>query len=262
MQFATPSTIAHPARDIRAAENGGGVSEIVGAIRLAFGLLIGLDATLLHIIALSLAVSISGAAAAAALGLPLGAALAVFRFRGRGLLILLANALLGLPPVVVGLALYMLLSRAGPLGFTGLLFTPAAMIVAQFLLALPIVVALSHRGMEPIWRDYGDEMLIAGASRLRAIPHVMAIGRLEMLTASLGGFGRSISEVGAILIVGGNIAGYTRTMTTAITLETSEGNLAFALALGLVLVAISIAVSACAFGLAARPRRIRTMEPT
>ncbi len=230
------------------------MSEIVDAVRLAFGLLVGLDAALLHIIALSLAVSLSGAAAAAALGLPLGAALAVFRFRGRRLLILLANALLGLPPVVVGLALYLLLSRSGPLGFVGLLFTPTAMIVAQFLLALPIVTALSHRGMEAAWRDFGDDLLISGASRLRAIPHLLSIGRAEALTASLAGFGRSISEVGAILIVGGNIAGYTRTMTTAITLETSEGNLAMALALGLVLVAISIVVSACAFGLAGRSR--------
>jgi tungstate transport system permease protein len=201
----------------------------------------------LHIVALSLAVSLSASAGAAAIGLPLGAALAIFEFRGRSLLILIANALLGLPPVVVGLALYLLLSRSGPLGGMGLLFTPVAMAVAQFLLALPIVVALSHRTMMEVWEAYGDQLLSDGAGRLQAIPHVLSIGRLGAMTASLAGFGRTISEVGAILIVGGNIAGYTRTMTTAITLETSEGNFSFALGLGAVLVAISVAVSASAF---------------
>jgi tungstate transport system permease protein len=231
------------------------VPDILSTIRAALGLLVGFDTTLLHIVALSLAVSLSASGAATLCGLPLGTALAVFRFRGRHLLILLANALLGLPPVVVGLALYLLLSRSGPLGTLGILFTPTAMVIAQFMLALPIVVALSHRAMVGIWRDYGDDLLVSGASRLRAIPHLLSIGRLEALTASLAGFGRSVSEVGAILIVGGNIAGYTRTMTTAIMLETSEGHLGFALALGLVLVVISIAVNACAFGIEARARR-------
>ena len=230
--------------------------DILAALRLAFGLLASLDPTLLRVVALSLAVSLSASAAAALLGLPLGAALAVFRFPGRAPLILLANALLGLPPVVVGLALYLLLSRSGPLGFLGILFTPAAMTIAQFLLALPIVIALSHRAMEGVWGSYGDDLLVSGATRLKAIPHLLSIGRMDALTAGLAGFGRSISEVGAILIVGGNIAGYTRTMTTAIALETSEGHLAFALALGLVLVAISVAVSACVFGIGAvRARR-------
>jgi tungstate transport system permease protein len=233
---------------------------MLDTIRVAVGLLLGLDTTLLHVIGLSLAVSMSASAAAAAFGLPLGTAFAVYRFRGRRLLILLANALLGLPPVVVGLALYLLLSRSGPLGALGILFTPTAMAIAQFLLALPIVVALSHRAQEGIWREYGDDLLISGASRFRAIPHLLSIGRLEALTASLAGFGRSISEVGAILIVGGNIAGYTRTMTTAIMLETSEGHLGFALALGLVLVGISITVNACAFGIEARARRVIPQE--
>jgi tungstate transport system permease protein len=236
------------------------VPDIFDTIRIALGLLLGLDTTLLHVIGLSLAVSLSASAGAAAFGLPLGAALAVFRFRGRHPLILLANALLGLPPVVVGLALYLLLSRSGPLGAFGVLFTPAAMVIAQFALALPIVAAISHRAMEGIWRDYGDDLLVSGASRLRAIPYLLSIGRLEALTASLAGFGRSISEVGAIMIVGGNIAGYTRTMTTAIMLETSEGHLGFALALGLVLVAISITVNACAFAIEARVRRIVPRE--
>ena len=228
---------------------------MLDAARQALGLVAGLDPALLRIVALSLSVSLSAALAAAVIGLPLGAMLAVFRFRGRSVLILLANALLGLPPVVVGLALYLLLSRSGPLGALGILFTPAAMALAQFLLALPIVVALSHRAMTGIWREYGDELLVAGAGRFQAIPHILSIGRLDALTAGLAGFGRSISEVGAILNVGGNIAGYTRTMTTAITLETSEGHFAFALALGMILIAISIVVSAGAFGIEARSHR-------
>lgn len=209
----------------------------------------------LDIVALSLAVSLSASVAAAGIGLPLGAAFAMFKFRGRSLLILIANALLGLPPVVVGLTLYLLLSRSGLLGSMGLLFTPTAMAIAQFFLALPIVVALSHRTMMGVWQSYGDQMLIDGTGRLQAIPHVLSIGRLGAMTASLAGFGRTISEVGAILIVGGNIAGYTRTMTTAITLETSEGNFTFALALGAVLVAISVMVSATAFGIETWLRR-------
>jgi tungstate transport system permease protein len=238
------------------------MSHVLDLADHVLGLLLGSDPTLRHIIALSLAVSLSATVVAAILGLPLGAGLAVFHFRGRAALILLANALLGLPPVVVGLMLYLLLSRSGPLGVLGMLFTPAAMIIAQFILALPIVIALSHRAMESIWRDYGDDLLVSGANRLGAIPHLLSIGRLESLTVVLAGFGRTISEVGAILIVGGNIAGYTRTMTTAIVLETSEGNLAFALALGLVLIALSVAISACAFGLEARLRRPRPKETT
>ena len=229
--------------------------QILSALRSALDLLGGLDPALVHIIALSLVVSLLATAAAAVIGLPAGAALAVFRFSGRPLLILLANAMLGLPPVVVGLALYLLLSRSGPLGGFGILFTPAAMIVAQFLLAMPIVVALSHRSMTGVWQEFGDGLLMDGSGRLGAIPHVLSIGRLGALTAALAGFGRAISEVGAILIVGGNIAGYTRTMTTAITLETSEGHFAFALALGLVLVTLSIIVSALAFGIEARSHR-------
>jgi tungstate transport system permease protein len=197
------------------------VPDILNSIRVAFGLLVGFDTTLLHVVALSLTVSLSASGAAMVCGLPLGAALAVFRFRGRHLVILLANALLGLPPVVVGLGLYLLLSRSGPFGRLGILFTPTAMIVAQFMLVLPIVVALSHRAMVGIWRDYGDDLLVSGASRFRAIPHLLSIGRLEALTASLAGFGRSVSEVGAILIVGGNIAGYTRAVGHA---EDEEGD--------------------------------------
>jgi tungstate transport system permease protein len=233
------------------------LSDIPNSVHRALELLFRLDPALLRIIALSLAVSFSAAAAASAIGLPLGAALAVARFRGRYMLIVLANAMFGLPPVVVGLGLYLLLSRFGPLGMLEILFTPAAMVLAQFLLALPIVVAISHRTMSSVWQEYGDAFLADGLGRLQTVPHVLAIGRLGALTAVLAGLGRSISEVGAILIVGGNIVGYTRTMTTAIALETSEGNFAFALALGGVLVVISITVSIAAFQIEARFKKVK-----
>jgi tungstate transport system permease protein len=233
------------------------LSDILDAVRQALELLFRLDPALLRIIALSLTVSFSAAAAASAVGLPLGALLAVARFRGRYPLIVLANALFGLPPVVVGLGLYLLLSRFGPLGLLRILFTPTAMILAQFLLALPIVVAISHRTTSGVWQEYGDALLVDGLGRLQAVPHVLAIGRLGALTAVLAGLGRSISEVGAILIVGGNIADYTRTMTTAIALETNEGNFAFALALGGVLIVISITASLAAFQIEARFRKVR-----
>ena len=192
-------------------------------------------------------VSVSATAVAALIGLPSGAALAISRFPGRQLLILLANAFLGLPPVVVGLALYLILSRSGPLGALALLFTPSAMVIAQALLAMPIITALTHRAIEEPWQEYGGALRVEGASRLRSIRVLLAIARRSVLTAVLAGFGRTISEVGAVLIVGGNIAGYTRIMTTAIVLKTSEGELGLALGLGLVLIGISIAVSASAF---------------
>ena len=205
-----------------------------------------------HIIALSLSVSASATAAAAILGLPLGVALAIWRFPGRHALIVAANALLGLPPAVVGLALYLVLSGSGPLGFLELLFTPGAMVIAQAILALPIITALAHRAAEDLWAGYGDALMDLGASKRRAVPTLIAMGRLSMLTAVLAGFGRTISEVGAILVVGGNIAGYTRTMTTAIVLETSRGDLPLALGLGLVLIGLTVMISAAAFGLAGR----------
>ena len=236
------------------------MSDIADAASHALNLLAQLDPALLGIVRLSLTVSVSASVAAAVVGLPVGAALAVFRFPGRSLVITLVNALLGLPPVVVGLALYLLLSRSGPLGIAGLLFTPAAMVLAQFLLALPIVAALSHRAMTGVWQEYGDQMQMDGLTRTRALVHILSIGRLGALTATLAGFGRTISEVGAILIVGGNIAGFTRTMTTAITLETSQGNFALALALGAVLIAISITVSGFAFWIEARIRRPASPE--
>ena len=202
-----------------------------------------------RIIALSLAVSVSATALATLFGAPLGAALAIYAFPGRQILVVMFNALLGLPPVVVGLALYLLLSRSGPLGILGMLFTPGAMVVAQTVLALPIVTALVHSASADLWAEYGPALQVDGATRLRAVSHLLAIGRRRVLTAVLAGFGRTISEVGAILIVGGNIAGYTRTMTTTIVLETSKGNLSVSLGLGFVLIGISVAVSATIFAL-------------
>ena len=207
------------------------------------------------IIALSLAVSLSATALATLLGTPLGAALAIYRFPGRQILIVTFNALLGLPPVVVGLALYLFLSRSGPLGTLSLLFTPGAMVLAQTVLALPIVTALVHNASVDLWAEYGGALQVDGATRLRAMPHLLAIARRRLVTAILAGFGRTISEVGAILIVGGNIAGYTRTMTTTIVLETSKGNLSVALGLGFVLIGITVAVSATIFALGAAEER-------
>jgi len=205
-----------------------------------------------QIVLLSLSVSLSAAALAALIGLPLGAALAIWQFPGRGPIIVAANALFGLPPVVVGLALYLLLSHSGPLGFLELLFTPGAMVFAQTVLALPIVTALAHRAAAERWSEYGDALMDLGASKLRAVPALLAMARLHMLTAVLAGFGRTVSEVGAIIIVGGNIAAYTRTMTTAIVLETSKGNLPLALGLGMVLIGLSVMISAAAFVCAGR----------
>ena len=211
--------------------------------------------TLGAIITLSLAVSLSATALATLLGAPLGASLAVYNFPGRHILVIACNALLGLPPVVVGLALYLLLSRSGPLGAAGLLFTPGAMVLAQTLLATPIVTALVHNASEDLWAEYGAALQIDGATRRRSVLQLLAMARRQLVTAVLAGFGRTISEVGAILIVGGNIAGYTRTMTTAIVLETSMGNLSLALGLGFVLIGISIAVSATIFAFGVRGER-------
>ncbi len=208
-----------------------------------------------QIVALSLSVSLTASAAATALGLPLGAALAIWRFPGRHAVVVAANALLGLPPVVVGLALYLLLSHSGPLGFLGLLFTPTAMTLAQALLALPIVIALAHRAAEEYWAVYGDALMDLGASKWRAVPAVIAMARAPMLTAALAGFGRTVSEVGAIIIVGGNIAAYTRTMTTAIVLQTGMGNLPLALGLGLVLIGLTTMICAGAFILTGRSKQ-------
>src|SRR6516164_4207719 len=219
------------------------MNDFTAAFHTAFTLIGGFDAELRGIVLLSLVVSLTASACAFVIGAPLGTALAVYRFPGRAALIVVVNALLGLPPVVVGLAVYLFLSRSGPLGSFGILFTPTAMVIAQALLGFPIVIALVHRMMVDVWAAYGDALLVDGASRLRAIIPIMLIGRQGLLTAFLAAFGRAIAEVGAIIIVGGNIRGFTRTMTTAIVLETSKGELSFALALGIILIVLSMVVS-------------------
>jgi tungstate transport system permease protein len=208
----------------------------------------------LEIVGLSISVSLGATAIAAGVSLPIGAALAIFCFRGRRLIVVLINAFFGLPPVVVGLVLYLALSRSGPLGSLVLLFTPTAMVIAQTLLAIPIITALVHRASERAWARYGDELTNDGATRLQAVPQILMIIRAELITAVLAGFGRTVSEVGAIILVGGNIRGLTRTMTTTIALQTSQGDLSLALALGAVLVGISISISAIVFALAGRAR--------
>jgi tungstate transport system permease protein len=208
----------------------------------------------LEIVGLSIGVSLAATAVASAVSLPIGTALAIFPFRGRRLIVVLINAFFGLPPVVVGLILYLALSRSGPFGFLELLFTPAAMVIAQTILAIPIITALVHRASERAWARYGDELICDGASRIQAIPQVLAIIRAELLTAVLAGFGRTVSEVGAVILVGGNIRSLTRTMTTAIALQTSQGDLSLALALGAVLIGISISISATVFALAGPAR--------
>jgi tungstate transport system permease protein len=213
----------------------------------ALALVGSLDPEFIGIVGLSLTVSLSASVTAMLIGAPFGGVLAVARFPGRQTIIVLANALLGLPPVVVGLTIYLLLSRSGPLGFAGLLFTPAAMIIAQVVLTTPIVIALVHRPAAVLWSEYADLMRIDGLSKAHSILELFVIGRSFLLTAFLAAFGRAIAEVGAIIMVGGNIRGFTRTMTTAIALETGKGELPLALGLGLVLVAISALVSATAF---------------
>lgn len=220
------------------------------AFAAAFTLIGGLDPELMTIVGLSLRVSLTASVIAMAAGAPLGGLLAIVTFPGRNAVVVVANALLGLPPVVAGLVLYLVLTRSGPLGFAGLLFTPTAMVLAQTVLATPIVIALVHRALASLWSEYGDILQIDGASRRRTVWELAVIGRSALLTAFLAAFGRAIAEVGAIVVVGGNIRGYTRTMTTAIALETSKGDLALALGLGLILIALSIGVSTLAFLLA------------
>jgi len=213
-----------------------------------------------QIVGLSLVVSLVATALATTVSLPCGCALAIFDFPGRRLIVVLVNAFFGLPPVVVGLILYLALSRSGPFGFLEALFTPTAMVIAQAVLATPIITALVHRASERAWARYGDELVSDGASRLQAMPHILSIIRAEVLTATLAGFGRTVSEVGAVILVGGNIRGLTRTMTTTIALQTSQGDLSLALALGTVLVGISISISATVFALAGRARSAGSEE--
>jgi tungstate transport system permease protein len=214
----------------------------------ALELILSGDPALLSIVHLSLIVSLSAVAGAALIGLPLGAFVALARFPGRELTIVVLNALMGLPPVVVGLAVYLLLSRSGPLGTWGLLFTPQAMIIAQTILIAPIIAALARQTIEDLWVEYRDELAARDVSLAGRIATLIWDARFSLVTALLAGFGRAAAEVGAVIIVGGNIDGFTRTMTTAIALETSKGDLPLALGLGVVLIAIVVVVNALAWG--------------
>jgi tungstate transport system permease protein len=215
----------------------------------ALQLVLGADPALMAIVGLSLAVSLAAVVFASLIGLPLGAAVALTRFPGREAAIVTLNALMGLPPVVVGLAVYLLLSRSGPLGSWGLLFTPQAMVIAQTILVAPIIAALARQTIEDLWTEYRDELAAMDVGPLARIATLIWDGRFSLTTALLAGFGRAAAEVGAVIIVGGNIDGFTRTMTTAIALETSKGDLPLAIGLGLVLMAIVVAVNAAAWGL-------------
>lgn len=215
----------------------------------AFELLLTGDPALLAIVQLSLVVSLSAVLFAGLIGVPFGAALALTRFAGREVIVVVLNALMGLPPVVVGLAVYLLLSRSGPLGSWGLLFTPQAMIIAQTILVAPIIAALTRQTIEDLASEYRDELAAMDVGPLGRIATLIWDGRFSLVTALLAGFGRAAAEVGAVIIVGGNIDGFTRTMTTAIALETSKGDLSLAIGLGTVLIAIVVLVNAAAWGL-------------
>jgi tungstate transport system permease protein len=215
----------------------------------ALDLVLSGDPTLLAIVRLSLIVSLSAVVLGALVGVPFGAGVALTRFPGREAIIVILNALMGLPPVVVGLAVYLLLSRSGPLGSFGLLFTPQAMIIAQTILIAPIIAALARQTIEDLWAEYRDELAAMDVGAFGRIATLIWDGRFSLTTALLAGFGRAAAEVGAVIIVGGNIEGFTRTMTTAIALETSKGDLPLAIGLGLVLMAIVVAVNVAAWGL-------------
>lgn len=221
--------------------------DLGAAFIAAFRLIGELNPGLVGIVALSVKVSLSAVTIAAILGLPLGAAVALGRFPGRRGVIVTLNALMGLPPVVVGLFVYLLLSRAGPLGSLGLLFTPPAMIIAQAILITPIVAALARQVVEDAWAEYQEQLRSLGAPPRRALWTLLWDTRFSLVTVVLAGFGRAAAEVGAVIIVGGNIEGVTRVMTTAITLETSKGDLPLALGLGLILMTLVLAANTAAY---------------
>ena len=223
------------------------MAHLIDAFQAAFSLLLNFEESLAEIVSLSLLVSISAVLLAALLALPLGAALAVTRFPGERLCTILLNALMGLPPVVVGLAVYLLLSRSGPLGEHGLLFTPAAMITAQCILVTPLIAALTRQVTADLWIEYREQLSSLGCGRLETLATLLWEGRYSLLTVVLAGFGRAISEVGAVLIVGGNIVHHTRVMTTSIALETAKGDLALALGLGIVLILLASIINAAAY---------------
>jgi len=219
------------------------MDEILSGTLQAAKLIVTFDGDLYEIIFLSLRVTLSAVVIASVLGLPLGAWLAVNRFRHRRSVIAVLNALMGLPPVVVGLFVYMMLSRAGPFGVLGLLFTPTAMIIAQAIIVTPLIASISHQTIRDLWADYHDLLISLNASRLQRMAALLWDGRRALLTAMLAGFGRAVGEVGAIMIVGGNIEHATRVLTTAIALETGRGDFAFAMGLGMVLISLSVLVN-------------------
>lgn len=219
------------------------MEDIWSGIVAAFGLIVTLDRDLIDITLRSLQVTLTAVAIGAALGIPLGAWLAVSRFRFRRVTIAVLNALMGLPPVVVGLVVYILLSRSGPFGVFGLLFTPTAMIIAQVIIVTPLVASIAHQALRDIWADYHDLLISLNTTKWQRIRTITWDARRALLTATLAGFGRAIGEIGAIMIVGGNIDQVTRVLTTAIALETSKGNFALALGLGFILIGLAILVN-------------------
>ncbi|MCW5774732.1 MAG: ABC transporter permease [Rhodospirillaceae bacterium] len=222
------------------------MSDQADALSAALALIAGADPALWRIVLLSLEVSLSAVAAATLIGLPVGAALALFRFPGRAVLVTLFNGMMGLPPVVVGLLVYILLSRAGPLGELGLLFTPGAMVIAQTVLIFPIIAALARQVIDDAWIEYEEQMRSLGATPRRSIGTLIWDTRFSLATAVLAGLGRASAEVGAVMIVGGNIEGFTRVMTTAIALETSKGDIPLALGLGIVLIGLIVIINGLA----------------
>ncbi len=222
----------------------------------ALQLILTADPTLGAIVGLSLLISLSATSIAALVGLPLGALIALTRFRGREAVIVTLNALMGLPPVVVGLAIYLALSRSGPLGTWGLLFSPTAMVIAQAVLVIPIVSALARQTIEDLWVEYRDELTAMNVPPMRRISTLIWDARFSLVTALLAGFGRAAAEVGAIIIVGGNIEHFTRTMTTTIALETSKGNLPLAMGLGLILIFIIVLINFLAWSMRRAGERI------
>jgi tungstate transport system permease protein len=223
------------------------MTDFGSAILAAFSLVVHFDNDLFEIVLLSLRVSLGAVAISILIGMPIGAVLALFRFPGRMGLVVFLNAMMGLPPVVVGLIVYLFLSRAGPFGVFGLLFTPTAMVIAQVILVTPIIAALTRQVVSDLWDEYREQMMSLGAGPHRALTALLWDGRFSLLTAVLAGFGRAIAEVGAVMIVGGNIDHATRVMTTAIALEVSKGDLALALGLGLILIALSTGINGAVF---------------
>ena len=219
------------------------MNDILEGLSAAFWLIVTLDADLVNITLRSLQVTLTAVAIAALIGVPLGAALAVNRFRFRRATIAILNALMGLPPVVVGLIVYLLLSRSGPFGVFGLLFTPTAMIIAQVIIVTPLIASIAHQALRDLWADYHDLLISLNTTKVQRVKTLVWDARRSLLTATLAGFGRAIGEVGAIMIVGGNIDQATRVLTTAIALETSKGNFALALGLGFILIGLAIVVN-------------------